>query len=165
MSTYLFILGRKPLLSLAEIISTWGEKCIKSFEGEMAVVELSDEDPLVRDLQVTLSQMGGTMKICKIYKVWDKDPGIEELIEKSYDGVHSRIMGLKKVLCGVSTYNLAQEQKELPTNFLKVFKKYLTELGYSSRYLNKSNENLSSAAALDEDIIHKGVEFNFASIE
>ncbi len=165
-STYLFVLGRKPLLSLGEIISIWGEKCIKSFENEMAIVELSDEDPLVRDLQIALHSMGGTMKICKIYQKWDEDPAIEELIEKSYDGVHSRIMALKKVLCGVSTYSLDERHNKLPTNFLKIFKKYLTELGYaSSRYLNKSDENLSSAAALDEDIINKGVEFNFASVE
>lgn len=131
----------------------------------MAVIELSDEDPLVRDFQATLMRMGGTMKICKIYKKWEEEPIIEELIEKSYDGVHSRIMGLKKVLCGVSTYSLDERHNKLPTNFLKIFKKYLSELGYTSRYLNKSDENLSSAAALDEDIINKGVEFNFAFVE
>ncbi len=143
----------------------WGEKSIKAFEDQMAVVELSDEDPLVRDLHATLQRIGGTMKICKIYQVFDRDPQFEELVEKSYDGVHSHIMSLKKVLCGVSTYNLHERHNSLPTNFLKVFKKYLAELGYTSRYLNKSNANLASAAALDEDIIHKGVEFNFASIE
>ncbi|MFA7277676.1 MAG: hypothetical protein WC101_01650 [Candidatus Gracilibacteria bacterium] len=164
-STYLFILGRKPLLSLAEIISIWGEKSIKAFEDEMAILELSDEDPLVADLHKTLERIGGTMKIAKIVQVFDRDPVFEDLIEKSYDGVHSRIMGLKKVLLGVSMYNVSERHNQLPTNFLKVFKKYLTELGYTGRYLNKSNANLASAAALDEDIIHKGVEFNFAQIE
>lgn len=165
MSTYLFILGRKPLLSLAEIISIWGESCIKSFEDEMAIVELDDNDPRVRDLQKTLYRIGGTMKIAKIYQTFDREPVFEDLVEKSYDGIHSRIMSLKKVLLGVSTYNLPERHNQLPTNFLKVFKKYLTELGYSSRYLNKSNANLASAAALDEDIINKGAEFNFAEVE
>ncbi len=165
MSTYLFILGRKPLLSLAEVISIWGEKSIKGFEDELAILDIPDDDPHVQKLESTLNRIGGTMKICKVYATFDREPVFEELVEKSYDGVHSRIMGLKKVICGVSMYNVAERHNQLPTNFLKVFKKYLTELGYSSRYLNKSNANLASAAALEEDIIHKGVEFNFAEVE
>lgn len=165
METFLFILGRKPLISLVEIISMWGEKSIKAFEDELALVELDGQDPRVRNIESTLLRMGGTMKIAKVFHEFPSEPQIEELIEKSYAGVHGRIMSLKKVLCGVNTYSLPQGSNKLVTNFLKIFKKYLTELGYASRYLNKSNANLDSAVALTENIIHKGIEFNFAIVE
>ncbi|MCX6733284.1 MAG: hypothetical protein NTX63_00550 [Candidatus Peregrinibacteria bacterium] len=165
MSTFLFILGRKPLISLAEIIAIWGEKCIKGFEDELALVELDEEDPRVRNIESTLLRMGGTMKIAKVYQEFDREPSIETLIEKSYAGVHSRIMALKKVIFAANTYNLPQRSNKLVIDFLKIYKKYLTELGYMSRYLNKSNANVESAVALTENIIRKGVEFNFAMVE
>lgn len=143
----------------------WGEKSITSFEGELAVLELDDEDPRVVNIESTLLRLGGTMKIAKIYQVFDRKPQLEILIEKSYDGVHSRIMSIKKVLVGVCTYNLPERDNKLVTDFLKIFKKYLTAVGYMSRYLNKSNANLDTALALTEDVIHKGVEFNFAELE
>lgn len=143
----------------------WGEKSIKAFEDELAIVELDGEDSRVQNIESTLLRMGGTMKIAKVFHEFPREPQIEELIEKSYAGVHSRIMSLKKVLCGVNTYSLPESSNKLVTNFLKIFKKYLTELGYASRYLNKSNANLDSAVALTENIIHKGVEFNFAMVE
>ncbi len=165
MSTFLFILGRKPLISLAEIISIWGEKCIKGFEDELALVELDEEDPRVRNIESTLLRMGGTMKIAKVFQEFDREPALETLIEKSYAGVHSRIMALKKVIFAANTYNLPERSNKLVIDFLKIYKKYLTELGYMSRYLNKSNANVESAVALTENIIRKGVEFNFAMVE
>lgn len=150
---------------MAEIIAIWGEKCIKGFEDELALVELDEEDPRVRNIESTLLRMGGTMKIAKVYQEFDREPSIETLIEKSYAGVHSRIMALKKVIFAANTYNLPQRSNKLVIDFLKIYKKYLTELGYMSRYLNKSNANVESAVALTENIIRKGVEFNFAMVE
>lgn len=166
MSQYLFILGRKPLLSLAELVSIWGEKCIKSYENELAILELDDTDAHIRDAQSALNRLGGTMKIAKVFSTSDKLPKVEELIETAYDASHSRFVNLKKIIFAINAYNLEKGSagKTLMT-FLKIFKKYLAELGYASRYLNKSERNIDTALALDEDIINKGVEYNIAQIE
>jgi tRNA G10 N-methylase Trm11 len=165
MGAYLFWLGKKPLLSLAELIAVFGEKSIKTFESEMAILEVDENKFTEENAQKILNSLGGTMKIAKIYDVADVLSQTAELIEKAYDATHHKFSNLNKIIFAINAYGLEKGVGHSLMEFLKIYKKYLAELGYASRYLNKSERNIDTAFALDEDIVHRGVEYNIAKIE
>lgn len=142
MTQYLFIFGRKPLLSLTEIISVFPQIAIKNLEknhaahaahaahvthAKYATLEFPEtfENP-----QKTLDHLGGTRLIAE--KI--ENPSPENLIQiiKNH---HTKKE--KKIIFSMTMEDIAHQDKRSMKNLLKKIKKNLNKEGIKSRYQEK----------------------------
>lgn len=155
MEMYAFILGRKFLLSIAELCHVIGsEGKILDINHEAMLVTF--DEPL-KDPQECLSRLGGVVKIVRIF-----NEDIKDTSELSTN-ISARMISLfgdrdDKLIYGVSTYNFAQKREIILRKTLIQIKKQLTAAGLKSRFINKNFQNLESAAIKGEKILQKGAE-------
>lgn len=124
MNSYLFQLGRKPLLSIAELLSIFPESAIKDFDQNFATLEFA-EPP--ESFQVLLDRLGGTRKIVRVLGEFSTERIIEVIKE-----VHSR--SGKKVIFSASTVKLAHQDEQKIKKILQKIKLVLKEQNIKSRY-------------------------------
>lgn len=121
MNQYIFIIGRNPLLSLAEITAIFPEAEIKKLEGQKALIHF--KKPLENPQQI-LNRLGGTIKIGEPIGKISLENAVE-FIQKEIQ--KNNLDPSKKILLSTDEQNL--------TNLLKNLKKILTkEYGYKVRY-------------------------------
>lgn len=161
----LFILGRNPALSLAEIFSVAKRKDVpiaaEFVAGEIACIT-SD-----KELAEWMKELGGTVKIGSILDevrlddstdTFDKVFSAENIIKKYI----SKKEG--KVRIGISLYN-ASGDSQVFTALREKFKKLvlqikedLHEAGLGAGYVEMKEDVLSSASVVKNQLISKGVE-------
>ncbi|MDD5043738.1 MAG: hypothetical protein PHD51_03690 [Patescibacteria group bacterium] len=150
---YIFILGRNPELSAAEILSYLQKENIKNSPVERGenflILEIAD-----LDAAPTLSQLGGTIKIGAM----DAEVGdIKEL------AVPDILMLLpkesKKIFFGFSSYGFGDQiKKQLEILGLKI-KKQLKDSGAAARMVTSREEILSSVIVKKNKLLTHGAEF------
>ncbi|MBU0667949.1 hypothetical protein KJ951_01690 [Patescibacteria group bacterium] len=155
MNLYAFILGRKNLLSTAEILAVLKpENHVLDLGRETLIASFSH--PLSRP-QDSLDKLGGTTKIAEVFGEFPlstqdlASPVSAHLIEtlKDHGG---------KLPYGLSIYNFSQRHEAIIKRVLINVKKELKSAGIKSRFINKNFGNLKTAAIIGEKLIQKGAE-------
>ncbi len=154
MILYAFILGRKHMLSVAELINTIGDKA-KIIDITPDALIAGFDTPLT-NTQVYLDRLGGTIKIAEVFAE-DSDKSqlaehIGEFLTKTFGGSPS------KLIYAISLYGFGMKPEEILRNTLNDVKAKLTESGLKNRFINKNFTNPETAALHGEEIMEKGAE-------
>ncbi|MCK5608601.1 hypothetical protein KAR91_42355 [Candidatus Pacearchaeota archaeon] len=143
MSTYIFILGKHPELSIAELESRYPKHKILAKGGDFVVMDLSE---LID--QKEFDQLGGCIKAAKLAKEVGKEELVSGISDVLFDHYHD-----VKLDYGLSLYGTSESQ--LRTFLMKLKKKLRTD-GIKSRFINNDFKNISSAQY--KSIKRKGIE-------
>jgi tRNA G10 N-methylase Trm11 len=143
MSTYLFILGKHPELSIAELKMRYPKHRVWVKGDDFVVMDVSKKID-----QKEFNQIGGCLKAAEFIKEVKKEALVESLA-KVLKGLYQD----KKLDYGLSLYGLSE--KQLRPILLKL-KKRLKVDELKSRFINKNFQNISSAQY--KSIQKKGVE-------
>ncbi len=154
MIKYIFFLGRKPLLSLAELVSVLPpETEYLALQKEFLSVALPAELPTPQKL---LDRLGGTTKIVKV----DLESRSGQLAQMISDLAAEKFQGrTDKIRYAISLHSLTGTSEQLLKNSLMLTKKKLKKSELSSRFVNNNFQNPPTALLLGENILGKGAEF------
>ncbi len=154
MAKYAFLLGRKDLLSVAELTNTL---CIDSSK-----ILFLDQKSLIWEGEIKnpvkqLDQLGGTKKIIEILQEF---PAKSFQIPNFFAEVLCREFAgrIDKAKFAISVEGLDQHSDRAIKNSLLECKKQLTKLGIRCRFINKNFQNPEIASLKHEKILQKGVE-------
>lgn len=155
MSKYAFVLGRKRMLSIAEICNV--------IDHTVSIVEITHEaliaefpKPLLNP-QKSLGYLGGIVKIIEIFS--ETGQNMNQIIENINDYLFKKFNNRSsKINYGISLYSFTHKHEEILKNILKKTKKYLTKKGIKSRFINKNFQNLANAAINGENLLVDGAE-------
>ncbi len=132
MSMHLFILGKDPELSLAELHAVYLGTEISMSSKEIALIDL--KTPFT---QPDLDRLGGVIKVAQV--IASVSP--QDLEDALFKTLANHAQGAK-LNYGLSLYGAPAR---LLRNLLMNLKRKLKEAGVPSRFLNQDEENLSSA--------------------
>ncbi|KKR05458.1 MAG: methylase protein [Candidatus Peregrinibacteria bacterium GW2011_GWC2_39_14] len=162
---YIFSLGRVPELSFMELkgLMSEGDQMIGYEDGFYA---LSLSKPLSNP-QGILNILGGTIKISKVLS--ELRFPVNTLTETACAVITHRILekfasSSSKIVYGISVHNLHAKSENILKNSLKNIKKFLTENGRSSRFVNKDFQNVHNVIVVQEKMIDKGLEASIIKI-
>lgn len=133
MKEYLFLLGRQPELSIAELESIFSATHIKPITTQWVMVSYD------ADIMSVLPRIGGTIKVVSIYKKNGNETDLNTLIQKRAEFVFDR-----KLTFGISYYDQKTKDKQVLAKALQL-KKRLKETHHSVRIVPSKNARLSSA--------------------
>lgn len=137
MSTYIFILGKEPELSKAELAARFPTLKFLSEHSEFVMMELADDFD-----QKQFNRLGGQIKVGRVFSRVEKKGLISNIV-----GHLSVDYESGKLNFGVSVYGWSEKNlKPLLQDLKKEFKN--KEIG--SRFANQDSQNLSTAQ-------HKGL--------
>ncbi len=155
MKTYAFILGRKGLLSIAELANTLSASDhVVDIVPEAFIAGLNE--PIHRP-QDSLDRLGGTVKIVEIFN--DANLLDDNLTAVIADYLSARFGNLdSKLPYGLSAYNFSQRREQILKNLLTKIKKNLKSQNINSRFINKNFTNLKTASIIGEKLLEKGSE-------
>lgn len=144
----LFILGRQPALSLAELESIYGADKIRPIAGVAAVVKVEPAD-------VRFARLGGMVKFCKILTTLDTTDwrDIQKFLVDVTPG-HAATLPEGKLRLGLSVYGLKTNPKELMATGLEL-KKHIRKSGRSVRLVPNKELDLNSAQVLHNQLTQK----------
>lgn len=155
MTLYAFILGRKNLLSTAELCSVLeNHDHIVDIQRESVIAALQDELPRPQE---SLNRLGGSIKIARVFHEFPLSQAniastvSEHLIQKFEDRD-------TKVSYGLSVYNFPQRHDSFIRKTLMAVKKDLKAADIKSRFINKNFQNPKNAAIAGEKLIEGGAE-------
>jgi tRNA G10 N-methylase Trm11 len=154
MILYAFILGRKHMLSVAELINTIGNNAkIIDITPEALIAAF---DVPITNPQICLDRLGGTIKIAEIFAE-DSD---KSHIAEQIGGYLTKTFGNSpaKLLYALSLYGFGPNPSEFMHDTLGHIKTCLTGSDLKSRFINKNFTNPETAALHGEKIIEKGAE-------
>jgi tRNA G10 N-methylase Trm11 len=143
MSTYLFILGKHPSLSIAELQGRYSNTEIISTGDDYALMKIDTQID-----QKEFNNLGGSLKAAKVIRETDKEkliPSLSEALATHYKD--------SKLDYGLSLYGVPE--KQLRTILLDL-KKELKKNDIKSRFINHEFKNISSAQY--KSIREKGIE-------
>ncbi len=147
---YFFVLGNNKTLSVAEIVSVFGEAASGHLLGGGVFVFETEEHINSREV---IKKIGGTVKIGNIRREVHelKQVNILKEVEKIVDS--RDVEG--KFKYGISNYGKAKiNTKQLAMEL----KKHLQEKGVSSRWVTSKKSNLSSVVVGQNGLTEKGIE-------
>jgi SAM-dependent methyltransferase len=138
----LCILGRQPVLGLAELESLYGAGKVRAAGEQAAVVEV---DPCL----LAFERLGGSIKFCKVLTTlqaidWRE---IEKFLIK-VSPEHSRAMPAGKMHLGLSTYGFKIAPAQIGATALSVKKAIQKATGRSVRVAPNKEAELSSAQVI-----------------
>lgn len=148
MHKYLFVLGREWKLSVAEVLSIFGN----DYEVITSEILCKNFAEKFEDAQKILDDMGGIIKIAEVFDKADNLQDAEEKIKKYLsDNFKS------KCIFALSLYNIPSGPKKLLKKMLKKIKNALRDKG-KVRFLNKPDENIRSVVVASENLHKKGTD-------
>ena len=140
----LCVLGRQPILGIAEIEALLGSRAIRPFNPSCAIVR-ADSNALQQQ------HMGGTIKIAEVIsavrssKLQIVQPAALDIMEKYV--IDKQSSASHKVTLGVSAYDLTIKQEQLK-NLSFELKRRLSTKGISARVIVGSKIALNSAQVI-----------------
>lgn len=166
-STYIFILGRSPALSLSEIMAV-AERMKLSCEtvltgNEAAIIKFAEEINTAHMQHI----LGGTVKIGKLVSsmsVDDSGQGLEENF--AYDNLMSKYFDPKnrKIRFGISLYyadgvpDYIKNEKKLLKTLNMMIKSELKKGNHSGGFVQIKERNLSSVSVFKNGLLVHGAE-------
>lgn len=159
MTKYIFILGRKQLISIAELTSVLPKETnYLCFQYDQLLVETTEID----NPQAFLNQLGGTVKIIKVTQ--EIQGNESNVIKALADQAAEKFSGrTDKVRYAYFIKSIKQRPETILKKALTETKKKLKSLELSSRFINNNFQNAPIALLKGEGIMKKGAEF--AAIE
>lgn len=155
MKIYAFILGRKYLLSVAELCQVFSQHNIHIIDitPEALIVTL----PELSNPQATLNKLGGSIKIIEITEEIAKDINIlpKTIAKMCLDEAKN---SQKKFSYGVSVYSFKDQANKVLKKSLNLSKELLKENNLKSRYINKDFTNPPNAALKGQKVLTEGAE-------
>ncbi len=155
--TYSFILGRKHILSTAELFSCIDPSAkIIDFMPESCVIAFKKafENP-----NESLNKLGGTIKIVEVFGSLPTESKSElitaEITEYIFKNHTDRST---KLNFAISLYSFAEKHEQILRKILTSTKKKLTEAEIKSRFINKNFKNPHTAAIIGEKLLRQGME-------
>ncbi len=153
---YLFVLGRNPELSRAELKNFCDEVLYDKEKSLFIGKNLRFENPrnIPREKeQLFLDRLGGVIRFAEIVGEYSKE---KEILNTIIDQVREKIPD-GKIHLGVSAWGCGR-------NFLKTFlpqtkNAIRAQLDRNCRIVNAPNENLDSGKIFGEKLLKKGIEF------
>lgn len=155
MHTYGFLLGKTPLLSLAELTAVLNDAKIVHYQPEIAIFKVRSR---LNNAQILQNHFGGTIKIIEIVsQATDRN----NLLNKIISLLKPKSQG--KFNFALNLYGKIPHfyQKRL----LLDIKKALKRENIASRFANNNFQNLSSVAIKKENLIRNGADINIIFIE
>jgi len=154
MSKYIFFMGRKPLLSLAELVAVLPKETqYLTLQKEFLVIGLPQE---LAEPQHLMDRLGGTTKIVLVGQQCRHG----QLAQIISDLITERFQGrTDKIRYAISLHSMTGGYEQLLKNSLMLTKKKLKKAGQSSRFINNNFQNPATALLLGENILGKGAEF------
>lgn len=155
MNLYAFELGRKKELCLAELLSILGKNTFVEKNLDTVVFRLPDFD-----FQKLQDQLGGTIKIIRIFAEVDKPdlgslkPVLEKFLLANFQNQGGKIPFSISVLSYMN--RRAINIKEL----LNFSKKILKSLNLNSRFVNKDFQSPKPSTIYKARVVEKGVDIN-----
>jgi tRNA G10 N-methylase Trm11 len=148
MTSWIFILGTNPALSVEEILTVLGctMDAVTDVGPDFVIVSTSAEFAAV-DL---LSRLGGTIKIGRLHQQMTSVSQVTPAVWRQTLRLDSDVS--KKIIFGFSQYGLAKSAYALQGIGLKV-KKLLKGEGYNARLMANKEGQLSSVAVQKNDLI------------
>ncbi len=139
---FLFVLGKNPELSLAELISYF-----KTREIKFEILDFKNNFALVDTKKVPeIKELGGTIKIAKLIQTLNKIEDIKEIeISKIFN------LEKKKIIFGVSFYN--SKNPKIRKNVSKILKEKLSKKGIKSRFIPKEVSHTEIVLRGFEDVV------------
>jgi len=160
MNTYAFILGRKHLLSVAELCNV--------LPADVKIIDIVPEALIagfphpIADFKARLGRLGGTVKIAEIFaQVPKKKDAVATESSRYLQENFADKAG--KLIYGVSLYSFKDKNEPILRKTLTTIKKELTKSGLKSRFINHNFKNLENAAIKGEKLLEEGAEI--AAIE
>ncbi|MBI2463963.1 hypothetical protein HYV57_03330 [Candidatus Peregrinibacteria bacterium] len=160
---YIYILGRKPLLSLAELLTQFPDKDILSIRPKTFVSKTKINDP-----QAFLNTLGGTIRVAKIFHKAQKKnvksleaeiPKWIPFLKKYFKDRFKSCDG--KIRFAMNIYNIPHPREIFLKKLLNEVKRNLKETGLKVRFVNNNFKNVESVVTLKEKLISKkGCEIN-----
>jgi tRNA G10 N-methylase Trm11 len=153
MAIYAFMLGRKHLLSIAELCSVLGpEAKIIDLVPEALITELPQR---LTHPQLSLDRLGGTVSVAEIFSQSKKDksaivPAVGEFLTTKFQGRPN------KLNYGISLSSFTEKHEEILKRTLISLKKDLKKADLKSRFINKNFRNAESAAIQGEKLLEDG---------
>lgn len=154
MSKYAFLVGRKPLISLAELQAVLPQADFLELSSEILIVEC----PEIAEPQKFLNQLGGTIKLIKITEQHPKNT--KQIHQKLSQLVLTHFKGHQgKAKYALYVHTLRSGHEQVLKSSLIETKKLLQSEGLSSRFINNNFHNAEVAHLKGEKILEKGGEF------
>lgn len=147
MDKTLAILGRQPVLGLAELESLYGPEHIRPI-GAGAMLDIPAEE-------INFRRLGGTIKTARVLKVLDGTdwPSALGYLQDVIPGHLQYIEG--KLTLGISVYGLDVALPKLNRDLLEL-KKIIKQTGRPVRIVPNKTLELNSAQVLHNKLTHKG---------
>ena len=154
MSKYAFLIGRKPLISLAELQAVLPQANFLELSSEILIVECDD----ITEPQKFLNQLGGTIKLIQITEQHPKNT--KQIHQKLSQLVLTHFRGHQgKAKYALYVHTLRGGHEQILKSSLIETKKLLQSEGLSSRFINNNFHNAEIAHLKGEKILEKGGEF------
>lgn len=164
--THIAILGRNPLLSLAELESVFGKKNVSAIqlkEQPLQFAKINHPTP-----KKFMSRLGGTIKISAVQEIPKNKESVAELIAEIVAKMLSDTFfsqDHKKLIYGINVYPIHRKNDVFLSKLFKKIKPLLKSQKIPSRYLNKKNENLHTALIIAEKLVKKETDINVFLLE
>ncbi len=144
----LLILGRQPVLGLAELESLYGSHKIEPYGRGAVFVD-------VATIEIKFDQIGGSTRLCKVLtKVPNDWTGIRNyLLEKT--PIHAAALPEGKITIGLSLFGVKVHIKELERGLLEM-KKQIKKSGRPVRIVPNKELELNSAQVLHNKLAEPG---------
>lgn len=143
----LVVLGSNPDLSLGELTSLYGERSVRQFSRELAIMDVKAID---------LERLGGSLKVAQL--ITDIPSGNLHNIEQELLNNLERYFPTRegKLNFGISVYGHLPLPKVRQLGI--TLKKALKARGQSVRYIPNKAATLNAAQVHHNHLVHKGVE-------
>jgi len=147
---YWFVLWREFKLSIAEILSSFSwSQVIYSWKAILILDWLKKENIIEK-----MNTLGGTIKVFEVALKMDKSSFLQDILSESKN----------KVTKFNYWFNIFPEKKDKLSKILMEIKRFLQKKWVSSRYVNKTDKNLSSAQILWNSLLKKWADFNLVDL-
>ena len=158
MSKYAFLLGRKPLISLAELQAVMpDDTAFLELIGETLIIETSATFTQ-EEARLFFNRLGGSMKMIEITEVTDHN--LNKLTKTLAQMAVTRFKGQEgKAKYAVFVKTIKTDSAKMLKTSLMELKKTLKEEGISGRFINNNFQNAEVAALKGENVLNRGAEF------
>lgn len=139
MSKYIFLLGKDPQLSLAELYAVYPKAHFLEKNSHFALLEMNQVLA-----QGDLDQLGGVVKLAEVVEQVDRKQVVHILFDQllSSRKINKESGSVGKIHYGLSVYGWSERNLR---SLLLELKKKMKVAGYNSRFANQDFKNLSVA--------------------
>ncbi|PIR61964.1 MAG: hypothetical protein COU66_00945 [Candidatus Pacebacteria bacterium CG10_big_fil_rev_8_21_14_0_10_44_11] len=143
MSSYFFILGSTPALSLVELSAFLAQPNLAKISSQVVKAELADDQTAT----VALQELGGSIKVCRQEETLNRNASTAEL-EQAVADLFQRQAKTAKIVIGIGEFG----RDQLDALSLEKVKRLLTNADLKVRFIDAPRSGLSAAVLLHHKV-------------